>query len=158
MVSITDLKNIPLLTGQSDAILTKLATMATLETYEEGNSIYPAGAVSENLYFIKNGKAVLEAELAEGVSVSLLSLKPGYAFGWHSLFDEPENSAAVSVDTTDVIALPGDELRQLMDEDHDFGYQMMNRLVMLLKNRLDYRTDQFLRTLTRHPELNFDTV
>lgn len=154
MISIDDLKNIPLLQGLPEQVFEKLQPIATIQTVKEGEVVYEADAAADSLYAVKSGKVVMEADLFEGTSVALASIKPGYLFGWYGMFPSSSHSMrAVAVANSDLIVFPGDEIRMLMDEDHDFGYQFMNKMFMLMKLRLDRRTGQFLKILAKHPDL-----
>ncbi|WP_461210561.1 Crp/Fnr family transcriptional regulator [Desulfocurvus sp. DL9XJH121] len=155
MITIDDLKNVPLLQGFSDAIYEKLLTIARAQTLQEDETVYEAQEEANDLYIVKFGKIILEADVSDTVTVSLASIKPGYLFGWYGMLPASvQTMRAKATETSDVIVLPGDELRMLMDEDHDFGYQFMNKMYMLMKIRMDRRTNQFLSVLERHPDLN----
>jgi len=154
MTSIDDLKHIPLLQGLPAQVFEKLQKITTIQSVKEGEVLYEADAAADSLYAVKSGKVIMEADLMEDTSVTLASIKPGYLFGWYGMFPSSNHSMrAVAAADSDIIVFPGDELRMLMDEDHDFGYQFMNKMFMLMKIRLDHRTDQFLKILTKHPDL-----
>ncbi|BBD08025.1 Crp/Fnr family transcriptional regulator [Desulfovibrio ferrophilus] len=154
MISIDDLKNVPLLQGLPDQVFEKLLKIAQLESVKEGDVVYDAEQEAENLYMVKNGKVVLESDLMEGTAVTLASIKPGYIFGWYGMIPSSHHSMrAVATTDSDLIVLPGYELRMFMDDDHTFGYQFMNKIFMLMKLRLDRRTSQFLKVLAKHPDL-----
>lgn len=156
MITIDDLKNVPLLQGLPDSVFERLFKIADAKSLKDGEILYEAQDQANDLYMVKNGKIVLEADISDTVTVSLASIKPGYLFGWYGMFPASvQTMRAKAAEETDVIVLPGDELRMLMDEDHDFGYQFMNKMFMLMKIRLDRRTNQFLSVLTRHPDLNY---
>lgn len=155
MITIEDLKNVPLLQGLSDAVYDKLAKIGRLETRKEDEVIYEVKEDAKDLYIVKFGKVILEADVSDKVTVSMAGIKPGYLFGWYGMMPQSvQTMRAVAVETSDIIVLPGDELRMLMDKDHDFGYQFMNKMFTLMKIRLDRRTNQFLSVMGRHPDLN----
>lgn len=154
MITIDDLKGAPVLQGLSDEVFGKLAGIATEQAIHEGDVVYDAKDTAENVYIIKSGKIILEADLAEGMTVSLAAIKPGYIFGWYGMVPSTTHTLhAKAVADGSLIVLPGDDLRMLMDEDHDFGYQFMNKMYLLLKDRLDRRTQQMLTVLANHPDL-----
>lgn len=154
MISIDDLKNVPLLQGLPNQVFEKLSKIARIQSVKDGEIVYDAEQEAENLYMVKNGKVILESDLMEGTAVTLASIKPGYIFGWYGMIPSSHHSMrAVAAADSDLIVIPGYELRMLMDEDHDFGYQFMNKIFMLMKLRLDRRTGQFLKILAKHPDL-----
>lgn len=155
MITIDDLKNIPLLQGLSDEVYAKLLKFASKKTVHDEEIIYEADDHANDLYIVKNGKVILEADLSDVLTVSLASIKPGYLFGWYGMLpSSAQIMRAKATEESDIIVLDGAELRMLMDEDHDFGYQFLNRMFMLMKIRLDRRTNQFLSVLKRHPDLS----
>ncbi|NJB67118.1 CRP-like cAMP-binding protein [Desulfobaculum xiamenense] len=158
MITLNDLKSVPMLQGLGDEALKKMLPLAHIETYAEDQIIYETNSHAENFYIVRSGKALLEGDLNEDVTVSLAALKPGYLFGWYALLPNSNHTMrARATESSEIIVIPGDGLRMLMDEDHDFGYRLMNRLYMLLKIRLDHRSEQFMKILARHPDLTSGT-
>lgn len=154
MITIDDLNNVPMFQGLGEDALKKVLPLAVLEKYNTDDVIYEPDAPADNFYIVRSGKALLEGDINENITVSLAALKPGYLFGWYALVPSNNHSMrARATEPTEVIAIPGDSLRQLMDENHDFGYRLMNRLYMLIKMRLDRRSEQFMKILARHPDL-----
>lgn len=154
MITIDDLKKVTVLQGFSEAIIARIQELATEQPISEGDIVYTADDPADNVYIVKSGKVVMEADVAPGMTVALASIKPGYIFGWYGMVPSTSHTmhARVVADGT-LIVLPGDAMRMLMDENHDFGYQLMNKMYMLLKNRLDHRTQQLLKVLGKHPDL-----
>ena len=155
MVTIDDLKSVPLMQGLSEEVYAKLLNIASSKSVHDGEVLYETHDHADDLYIVKNGKVVLEADVSETVTVSLASIKPGYLFGWYGMLPASvQIMRAKAAEETDVIVLDGAELRMLMDDDHDFGYQFLNKMFLLMKIRLDRRTNQFLSVLSRHPDLH----
>lgn len=154
MVTLDDLKRIPLLEGISDATLEKMLIFTKVQSYEDGDIIFEENEEALNFYFIKTGKAILESDLTEDISVSLASIKPSYALGFYALTPgSTYNSRALCTEPSDVLVMPGEDVRELMEQDHTFGYILMSRMFRLMKRRVDKRTTQFLKILQRHPDL-----
>lgn len=155
MITLSDLKNVPMLQGLGDEALEKMLPLAKLENYKADEVIYESDAPADDFYILRSGKALLEGDISDDVTISLASLKPGYLFGWYALVPSYSHTMrARATEPTEVIAFPGDGLRALMDENHDLGYRLMNRLFMLVRRRLDYRSEQFMKILSRHPDLS----
>ncbi|MFW6323465.1 MAG: Crp/Fnr family transcriptional regulator [Desulfovibrionales bacterium] len=155
MVVVQDLKNVPLFRDADEGILEEILPLIRLETFQEGEVIYEENSVAENFYILRAGKALLEADLTPDISVSLASIKPGYVFGLYSLIPNSVHSMrAICSEESDVLTIPGEDLRKVLQDNHAFGYEFMSALFMLLKIRLDRRTSQFIRVLQRHPDLN----
>jgi CRP-like cAMP-binding protein len=93
-------------------------------------------------------------------SDSIDAIKPGYSFGWSSLLAgglEPYStytSDAVCVDASEVFALNGEDLQDVMDNDAEMGYILSTRLNQVIKQRLVHRTEQFIRLIKKHPDIH----
>lgn len=154
MLTKDDLKS---LLGQTfdltDAHVEKLLPMALEREAANDEILYRQGEAAEHFFMLIDGKIILEAELAPGVTASLNSIKPGYVFGWSALIGGNHDLQARAVEASDIVSFDGDSLVALMNEDHDFGFRITYAILRLIKNRLDTRTGQFLRILGRHPDL-----
>jgi CRP-like cAMP-binding protein len=154
MVDVQDLKGIELFAGLTDGMLDKLAPLMQAESFGERDIIYEAGNPADRFYSLKRGKVLLETELAPAVIISLGSIKPGYSFGWSALRQQASYATyAVCAEPCDAYALPGVKLIEILDADHTMGYLVMQKAARILENRLERRSGQFLRVLTKHPEM-----
>jgi CRP-like cAMP-binding protein len=154
MVSIEDVKAIPLLEGLTDQILEKICPMSEIRQFKEREVIFEEGDRAENFYALKRGKILLEVEVAKQIIISLGSIKSGYSFGWSALIPgSSHTSYAVCTEPCEVLITPGNKLLELLNEDHTSGYRLMNEAMKILKNRLDRRTGQFLKVMTKHPDI-----
>jgi CRP-like cAMP-binding protein len=154
MVTIKDLKRIPIFNDMSDERLEKIKEIAMIKTFRENEHIYEPGMAAENLYILKKGKVVLEGRLSQSMTISFASIKPGYSFGWQAIISGATYSSfAVSVENSDVIAIPAAELIKCLDQDPIMGYTFMKALTAILIKRLDQRETRLLRLLSRHPDL-----
>jgi len=154
MITKDDLKS---LLGQTfdltDAHVEALLPLAQEREAANDEILYRQGEPAEHFYLLVEGKVILEAELAPGVTASLNSIKPGYVFGWSALVGGNHDLQARAVEVSDLVAFEKDSLIALMDKDHDLGYRIIQAILRLIKNRLDTRSAQFLRILARHPDL-----
>jgi CRP-like cAMP-binding protein len=155
MVSIEDLKRIALFGGLTDQMLEHLAPMVQTESLEERQVIYEPGGAADRFYSLKRGKVLLEAELAPTLIISLGAIKPGYSFGWSALLPSATHhtSYAASAEVSEVLVIPGAKFLDILNQDHAFGYAVMQKIAQILENRLEHRTAQFLRVISKHPEI-----
>jgi CRP-like cAMP-binding protein len=154
MVSIEDLKRIALFRNLTDQMLEELLPVVQEESFGEREIIYEAGNSATHFYSLKRGKVLLEAELAPTLIISLGAIKPGYSFGWVSLNPPAtHNSYAVSVEPSKLLVMSGNEYSDLLDRNEAMGYLVMRNTAEILENRLEHRTAQFLKVITKHPQI-----
>jgi CRP-like cAMP-binding protein len=154
MVSAQDLKGIALFEGLTDGMLDKLAPLVQAESFDERQMIYEVGNPAERFYSLKRGKVLLEAELAPAVIISLGSIKQGYSFGWSALRPPASYATyAVCAEPSEIYVVPGAKLLELLDGDHTMGYLVMQKAARILENRLERRSQQFLKVISKHPEI-----
>lgn len=154
MVSIEDLKRVVLFGGLTDQMLEELAPMVQMEPIEERQVIYEPGSKADHFYSLKRGKVLLEAEIAPTLIISLSAIKPGYSFGWSALLPPATHTSyAASAEPSEILVIPGAKLLAAFEQDHAMGYTVMRKIVQVLENRLEHRTAQFLRVISKHPEI-----
>lgn len=154
MVSIEDLKKIRLFEDLTDQMLEQLLPMVQSESLEERQVIYEAGDTANRFYSLKRGKVLLEAELAPTIIISVGAIKPGYSFGWSALLPSASYSSyAVCAELSEIYVVPGDRLLDLLAREHYMGFLVMQKAAKILENRLERRTAQFLKVISKHPEI-----
>ncbi|MFO7985518.1 MAG: Crp/Fnr family transcriptional regulator [Desulfatiglandaceae bacterium] len=154
MVSIEELRKIRVLDNLTQPMLENMRPLTELNLFGERHVVYEKGDPAEYFYMLLKGKMILEVEASEGLMISLGALKPGYSFGWSSLFPGSEYSSyAVCVESCEIMAIPGDKFLELLDKDHTIGYKFMSTVVSILKRRLERRTGQFIQVMSKHPDL-----
>ena len=154
MVAVQDLKGIELFAGLTDGMLDKLAPLVQERSFDEREMIYETGNPAEQFYSLKRGKVLLETELAPAVIIALGSIKQGYSFGWSALRPPASYATyAVCAEPSDVYMVPGNKFLELLDGDHSMGYLVMQKAARILENRLERRSAQFLKVISKHPEI-----
>ena len=87
-------------------------------------------------------------------TISLGSIKSGYSFGWSALLPgSSHTSYAICTEPCEVLTMPGTKFLNLLNSDHTMGYRVMEGVVRILKNRLERRTGQFLKVMSKHPDI-----
>ena len=154
MASVEDLRRILLFQDLPDQMLEQILPIVELQSFEDRHIIYEAGSVADHFYALKTGKILLEAELSSALIISLGSIKPGYSFGWSALRPgATHNSYAVCAEPCEIFVMPGDKFVALLDSDNAMGYMVMQNVATILEGRLDRRTGQFLKVISKHPEI-----
>jgi CRP/FNR family transcriptional regulator, cyclic AMP receptor protein len=160
MISKDELRKMVILGQLSDAMLEKLLPLAERKHYEEREYIFREGDAAERFFLLKRGKILLEQRLSDKMTVSIDAIKPGYSFGWSALLQgglEPYSrytSDAISAEACEIFIIGGEDIRDLLESDHAMGYLLSIRLNRVIKQRLVHRTEQFLRIIKKHPDID----
>jgi CRP-like cAMP-binding protein len=154
MVSIEDLKRIVLFQNLTDQMLEKLLPFVQAESFGERGIIYEAGDAATHFYSLSRGKVLLEAELAPTLIISLGAIKPGYSFGWAAFKPSASHTTyAVSTEQSEIFVISRDKYLEVLDRNETMGYLVMRNATRILENRLERRTGQFLKVISKHPEI-----
>ena len=91
--------------------------------------------------------------MSEKITLYFGAVKEGYSFGWSAMLDGGSyTSYAICAEPCEVFSLKRGIILDLMDKDHDMGYIFTQRLLRVIKARLDHRTEQFLRSIMNQPD------
>jgi len=154
MVSREELKQIVILAYLNDQMLDKLMPLVDQMMFHQNDVIFKEGDMADRFYMLKRGKVLLEKRLSEKITVSVGSVKAGFSFGWSGVLDDGTyTSDAVCAETCEVFSVRREKILNLMNEDHSIGYIFTQRLLRVIKKRLDHRTEQFIRAIQNHPDI-----
>jgi signal transduction histidine kinase len=129
--------------GMTDEELDKLMPLCQEELYEAGAVMFCEGAQCNFVQTLKSGKVALETELAisrrgaERATIDVLS--QGSSFCWSALM-EPHilTSSGRCLEKTEILALDGEKLKALLDENPQMGCKVANNLVKVVASRLQH--------------------
>ncbi|MCA9734872.1 MAG: cyclic nucleotide-binding domain-containing protein [Deferribacteres bacterium] len=108
------------------------------------NVHFPAGEVicregrdADKFYFIREGKVALDIHMPQKGSISIMTLEKDSVLGWSWLFP-PYRWQFNARAKTDIhaIAVEGACLRAKCFNDHEFGYDILQRFSQILAERL----------------------
>jgi CRP/FNR family transcriptional regulator, cyclic AMP receptor protein len=99
--------------------------------------IFLEGSRADRFYLIHAGRVALET-FAPGIGViTIQTIGEGEVLGSSSLFPPYQwHFSARSIDNTRVVAFDAQAIRQIAEEDHDFGYDITKRVGQILLQRL----------------------
>ena len=143
MVNKDLLKSVDFFDDFPDETLERLAKIADLREYQEGEYLNRRRRSADNLYIILHGAISLETENIEGEIVHLETLVDGAALGFSSLVDiEPRQylSDARIITPTKALRFRADDILSLCYQDLQFGFLIMKKIALIAKQRLLYRT------------------
>jgi len=136
------LENCELFSGLNKDEIEKLATLGHVEMYEVGENILNQGDFGEELYIIAEGHVFLERAIDVGTrkgSAIITILGRGKALGsWSTLIGETHTlgSSAICRKPTKVIVIKGPALREMMLDNFQLGFKVLERLCFILRNRI----------------------
>ena len=122
--------------------LEKIADLCRVETFEPGEFIFRQGDFGDHIYIIADGHVFLERSMDLGMrkgNVVIGILGRGRVLGcWSTLLGEPHNlmSSASCQKATKLVALRGADLREMMINNLQVGFKVLERLCFLLRGRI----------------------
>lgn len=154
MVTTEDLKKIVIMTHLKDDMLDRIISITDFLKFEDQETVFRQGDIANRFYMVKMGKVLLEQRIAEKVTVSVGSIKPGFAFGWSTMIEEGNYTTdAVCAEPCEIFSMRGNKLRALCEKDPYMGYLLSRRLLVILKKRYDHRTEQFIEVIKHDPDM-----
>jgi CRP-like cAMP-binding protein len=149
-----DLKQIVMLTYLTEPMRENLARIIDVLKYDKDEVIFREGEAADRFYMLGHGSILLEQRISENVTACVGSIKPGYSFGWSAMVEGGVYTTdAVCVELSEVLSFRREKICKLFEGDPDMGFRFYQRLLVIIKKRLDYRTEQFRRAIMHHPDM-----
>ncbi len=137
---IKTLKQAYLFAGVADRTLSRLAEIAEFHHYKDGETIYKFGDDATDAYVLVSGRVNFTLQFGDKAQSSGSIMTSRQVFGWAALIEhQPERVAtAVCIEPSSVLAINGDQLMTIFEEDTAGGFKVMRRLCsMIARNFLD---------------------
>ena len=145
------LLNHPLLNSLDPEIISKLAECASRSHFAAGQYVFRQGQAATKLYLIESGRIELELFSATGGPLVVQTLEGFQVLGWSWLIAPYEWCFdARAVQPTDLIELDAVYLQELMEKDHDLGYELLQRFVRVIVERLYAERLQLVNVFAAH--------
>jgi CRP-like cAMP-binding protein len=123
--------------GMKPEHLTILMSGATEATFKPEQVLFREGEPANQFHLIQKGRIALEAHEPAGGTVLVQTLGADDVLGWSWLFPPfVWHFQARALEPTAVIVLNGAHLLVTAERDHDFGYELMKRVVQIVIHRL----------------------
>jgi len=128
--------------GLGQGEINNIAEICKVHNLKAGEFVYQQGDFGEHLYIIAEGQVVLERSMTMGSrkgKVVIATLGKGRVFGcWSTLLNE---SHIMMLSTfcqvpSKILILNGADLRNLMIHDTQFGFNVIEKLCFLLRERI----------------------
>ncbi len=154
MLSKENLRKIVILENLTDDMLEKLIPIANTVSFNKGDTIFKEGDIADKFFMLKKGKVLLEKRVSEKITVSIGSIKQGYSFGWSAILDgESYSNDTVCAEKSEAICFSRENILDIINKDHSLGYKLTMQILEIIKTRLDYRTAQFIKVISNHPDM-----
>ena len=120
----------------------KIARLCEEETYGAGDYVFRQADLGEQIYIIVDGQIRLERYIDLGTrqgSAVIGLLGKGRVFGcWSSLLGQPHSlmSSAACQKPLRVLSINGSSLRDIMLQNRDLGFDILQKLCFLLRDRI----------------------
>jgi signal transduction histidine kinase len=124
----------------SEDHMAKLAELGREEVYEVGEVLFTEGSVAKDLYTVDEGRVALDMNLsvyagsAKHGTVDIMV--KGDVFGWSAVRGSRVTMTARALERVKVIAIDGDRLYSLFDEDPYLGFRIMEGIIGIVSSRL----------------------
>jgi len=140
-----DLANQPYLAGLSPEYIELLAGCATHVIWSAGETICTEGGSANSFFLIYHGKVAIEVDVPGPGVVTIETLDAGDVLGWSWLFPPYRWHFDVrAMELTRMIEINASCLRAKIEEDHEFGFEMMRRFAQTIIERLQSTRLQLL--------------
>jgi len=128
------LKNIPWFFELKPTSFERLESIADLIDLPAGQILFSEGERAVDFYIILSGQIAIESQVPCHGIVCTFTAGALDVIGWSCLtaFTRQRTSSARAITDCRLIAMNGEALRAMCDEDHDLGYIIMRRLANII--------------------------
>ena len=135
----------PFFNGLGGPHLQLLADSAMETQFKVGQWIFRQGDPANRFYLILEGKVLIESEVKERGMIAIRTLGPGDNLAWAWLFPPYYmHFSARAIEPTRAIFFYGTRLRELCEENHELGYQLMKRVGEVVVQNLNATQQRLL--------------
>jgi CRP-like cAMP-binding protein len=154
VLTIEDLKQIVMLAHLTDPMLDRISQIVDVLKFDNDEILFKEGEPAERFYMLRAGNVLLEQRISDKVTACVGSVKPGFSFGWSAMVDNGVyTSDAVCIEPSEIYSFKRDKISKLFEQDPEMGFHIYQRLLEIIKKRLDYRTGQFRHAIADHPDM-----
>jgi CRP/FNR family cyclic AMP-dependent transcriptional regulator len=141
----------PFLKDLDPNLLGPIAGCASNVSYEAGEIIYREEDNADQFLIILHGMVAVEIFVPGRGPLTIQTLGPGDVLGWSWLFPPYKRQFdARAVEPTGGVALDGRSLREMAEQDHDLGYELIKRFSRVAVERLQATSRQLLDIYGKH--------
>ncbi len=139
------LREHPFLEGLDAEHIKLLVGCASNVVFKSGEFIIREGEEANAFYIIRHGRVLIETHVPQKGPIIIRSREAGEILGWSWLVPPYRwHFDARAAELTRAIALDGKCLREKCEQDHDLGYEVMRRFVVIIAQQLEATRLQLL--------------
>ncbi len=143
------LKNSDLFKRLTPDQIARLEKRAKFKRFERGNLVYLPSDQSDSVLFLESGRVKMYHVTPDGKQTLLAFIDPGELFGELAVFDAGQREEyAETMERSDVILIPGEEMQRLMEEHPDVSVGI-TKLMGLRRRRIERRLKSLLYRTAR---------
>lgn len=154
MIKTDSLKNIYLFKDLTTDELAKIAKISELREVIAGQDVFSIGQAAQSFFVIQQGTVKIIKNTSDGDELQLTALASGSHFGEMPFLNgDPRTATAQAVETSHLIEIPFNGLKNLLAEDVKISEKFHRAIARFLAQRLNATTSdlsQAKETLLRH--------
>ncbi len=134
------LKQVELFSGISESALVRIVEISAPHHFSEGEMIYQVDDNADNVYVLVSGRVRFNLHFGDQPISSGSIMTSRQMFGWAALIKGMKHRVANAecVESSTVLAINGDRLLEVFDDDPKGGFLVMRRLAaMIARNFMD---------------------
>jgi signal transduction histidine kinase len=145
-VSPHELNRFDLFVGLPEHFLQAIVPMAAERHCPDGTLLFAEGTPARELFLLLDGRVALDKRVQLGRTgtprhAPIEVVGPWQSVGWSSLVRPYEYTSSGSCQgETAVLVIPGDRLLQMMLDQPDVGYEILNRVASIVRHRMESST------------------
>jgi CRP-like cAMP-binding protein len=161
MISPEVLRRFPLFAGQNAYMLDEIAMISKETSILAGEWLFHENEDAKKFYLILEGEIALTLYIyykGSGKHLKTTSaLTKGELFGWSALVPPHHYKMGALAETNSkLLVIDGKPLRQLFDDNPEFGYPFMKNIAEEISDRLEYKIIQVLSLVLEPDEKNLE--
>jgi CRP-like cAMP-binding protein len=134
---LTAIETHPFTQGIPPRYMHLLSRCALFERFGVQQPLFEENFEATRFYLIKSGRVALQTFIPSRGPTTLETLHAGDALGWSWLFAPYRwHFSAVAITPVETVSLCARTLREEIEENHDFGYEIVVRVSRVLLDRL----------------------
>ena len=137
--------NHPFLSGLDPRFCNFLNECASVWRLGPSQDIFREHGNADSFYLIQSGRVALDIFVPRAGVETIQTLESGEALGWSWLFPPYRwHFTAKAIEPTELIGFDAAHLRERMQEDRDFGNELLARIACVLYQRLQATRRQLI--------------